>query len=88
MSCRYTKKQATDIDSNFFICIIFDPVESKNRFLQMTFEKLAKLTGCKETDKRVAVGFNSRQNERDKAYSVKARNQAPTDKFFSRSYNL
>ncbi|MCG7569825.1 hypothetical protein MHM89_07775 [Pseudoalteromonas sp. CNC9-20] len=54
----------------------------------MTFEKLAKLAGCKEADKRVALGFNNRQNERDKAYSEKARNQAPTDKFFSRSYNL
>ncbi|CAM3668419.1 hypothetical protein [Pseudoalteromonas maricaloris] len=54
----------------------------------MTFEKLAKLAGCKEADKRVALGFNNRQSERDKAYSEKARNQAPTDKFFSRSYNL
>ena len=54
----------------------------------MTFEKLAKLAGSKEADKEIARGFNSRQNKRDKAYSEKARNQTPTDKFFSRGYNL
>ncbi|ESP91887.1 hypothetical protein N483_10870 [Pseudoalteromonas luteoviolacea NCIMB 1944] len=54
----------------------------------MTFEKLAKLAECAEADRKVAQGFSSRQNERDKAYSEKARSQTPTDKFFSRSYNL
>lgn len=54
----------------------------------MTFEKLAKLAGSKEAEKNVAKGFRARQNERDRAYSEKARSQAPNDRFFSRSYNL
>jgi hypothetical protein len=54
----------------------------------MSFEKLIKSDRRKEADTKAASGFHMRQTNRDKIYSEKAKNQAPTKGFFSRSYNL
>lgn len=54
----------------------------------MNFGNLFNLSNDKNLDKKIAAGFNERLDKREVAYKEKAKSQAPTEKFFSRSYNL
>lgn len=54
----------------------------------MIFEKLVNLKKDPEKDKRTAEGFTARNKKREETYTKNAKEQAPTEKFYSRSYHL
>jgi hypothetical protein len=54
----------------------------------MNFEKLVSLVKSTDLDKKASDGFKTRLKKRETIYTARAKSQSPTDKFFSRSYNL
>ena len=54
----------------------------------MVFEELLKLKKDPEQDKITAQGFAERQKKREVTYTENAKQQTPTEKFYSRSYRL
>jgi hypothetical protein len=54
----------------------------------MNFAKFLKAAKSEELKQKAVAGFNERQKEREKAFEDRSKSLAPSDKFYSRSYNL
>ncbi len=54
----------------------------------MSFKELRKLSETKEQKEKAAQGFDTRLKAYEKKFVEESKQLAPSDKFYSRSYNL
>lgn len=54
----------------------------------MNFAKFLKAAKSEDLKRKAIAGFNDRQKDREKEFEARSKSLAPSDKFYSRSYNL
>ncbi len=54
----------------------------------MNFAKFLKAAKSEDLKQKAVAGFTERQKEREKTFEDRSKSLAPSDKFYSRSYNL